>query len=324
MRVAIVGCGSIGQRHAANFAAGHAELLVHDTDRDRAEAVARQTGAQVASSLDALWDWSPAVVVVATPSFEHVAMAAAAARHGCDLFVEKPLGHAWEGVEDLVADAERRRLVTLVGCNMRFHPGPATVKRLLDDGAAGDVVAARIKTGSYLPGWRPGLDYRAGYSASREKGGGAILDCIHEIDLALWLLGPARLAASVVRPATAIGLDVDGLAELLLDHRSGAVSSVHLNFIQRDYRRGCEIVGTTGTITWDFAVPEVTVNRGIDVERHLLPASWAVNDMYRDEVQHFTDCVRERRQTMAPLQQGAAALAIALAARNAAGHGGCA
>lgn len=261
--------------------------------------------------------WKPDVVFIASPSELHVAQALEAARSGCHVFIEKPLSHTRAAIDELAGEVAHRQLRSLVGCNMRFHPGPAKVKQLLEEDAVGQVVAARLKTGSYLPGWRPDTDYRKSYSASRDSGG-AILDCIHEIDLACWMFGPARLVAARHHPATTLGLETDGLAEMLLDHDSGILSSVHLNFIQRDYRRTCEVVGSEGTIHWDFQERTVRVYResaGV-AETFAQPADWEVNRMYVDEVAHFLDCVREGKETCNPVAQAAAVLEIALSARQ--------
>jgi len=313
--IAVLGCGSIGTRHARNAAALGHDVIVFDTDPARARHLARELGVVAAASPDDVWSSRPAAAIVATPSAQHVPLALAAVRLGCDVFVEKPLGSTLDGVPDLIDEARARNLVTLVGCNMRFHPGPATVKRLLNERAIGDVAAARLYTGSYLPDWRPGQDYRASYSASAQQGGGAILDCIHEIDLALWYFGPARLSAAIVRPAASLGLAVDGLAELLLEHERGVVSSVHLNFVQRDYQRGCQIIGSTGTLRWDFA-GGVTLRRGTTTDTIGMPDGWSLNQMYVDELAHFIESVTTRQPTIAPLENGRAALEIALTARD--------
>lgn len=315
MRLAILGCGSIGSRHARNAVSlGERDVRLFDTDVRRAEALASELSLTSVAALAEVWAWEPNAAILATPSFQHVPLALDAARHNCDLFVEKPLGHSLEGVSDLIAEARDRHLVTLVGCNMRFHPGPATVKRVLDEGTIGSVLSARLQTGSYLPDWRPAQDYRTGYSASAQHGGGALLDCIHEIDLALWYFGPARVSGSVVRPASSLGLDVDGLAELLLEHDNGVISSVHLNFVQRDYRRACQIIGTAGTIYWDFGDRFVTIDDGQRRQAIDLPQDWQTNQMYMDEMSHLLACVSSRRPTVAPLESGRAALEIALAA----------
>jgi predicted dehydrogenase len=199
---------------------------------------------------------------------------------------------------------------------MRFHPGPAAVKRALDAGVIGSPIAARIYCGSYLPGWRPGSNYTLSYSASPEHGG-AVLDCIHEIDLALFYFGPARLRSASVLPATAIGLHTDGLAELTLQHAAGVLSSVHLNFVQRNYSRGCEVIGHDGTLTWNFT--RRTVERfgpdGALAETIAEPADWDVNKMYVDELVHFLGACASGRPSCNPLAGGVEALSIALAAR---------
>jgi predicted dehydrogenase len=314
--VAVLGCGSIGRRHLDNLTRlGVAPLLAFDPNpatRDRLEPDAR---VDCVESLDDVWRRQPAAVIVASPTDCHLAQAVGAVAHGAHVFVEKPVSHTLDGVAELARAAQGAGLTTMVGCNMRFHPGPATMKRLLADGAIGRPLAARLQTSSYLPDWRPGGDYRASYSADPACGG-AILDCIHEIDLALWYFGGGRLEAAAVRPASSIGLDVDGLAELLIAHDSGVVSSVHLSFVQRDYRRLCQIAGDEGTLYWDFAEPVVRIARGRTTEAVSLSAEWSINHMYVDELAHFLAAAAGARETMCPIVSGQAALAIALAARR--------
>jgi predicted dehydrogenase len=316
VRIAILGCGSIGRRHLANLLdAGHRDLLVYEPDPIQLADVHAAHGVSTTAALEKVWQWRPDAIVIAAPPSSHIPLALAAVERGVHLLIEKPLSHSLEHVAHLAEEVRRRDLIALIGCNMRFHPGPATVKQLIVDGAIGAVIAARLQTGSYLPDWRPAQDYRLSYTARAEEGG-AILDCIHEIDLALWYAGPGRLSAAVVRPATSLGLSVDGLAELLIEHESGAVTSVHLNFVQRDYRRACQIIGATGTIYWDFVDRAVTVRRGEGMETFAEPHGWQLNQMYVDEVLHFVECVSSGKRPIAPLSDGIAALEIAVAARN--------
>jgi len=280
--------------------------------------VRTELGITVFDTLEEGLKYGPAVVVVASPTDQHVPIATAAATRGCHLFVEKPLSFSLAGVPELCAAIEARKLVSMTACNMRFHPGPARVKALLDAGVAGLPMSARIQVGSYLPNWRARHDYRTSYSAS-VGAGGAVLDCIHEIDLALWYFGPAEVLAAVAVPAHSLGLDTDGLAEVLLGHASGMLSSVHLNFVQRDYHRSCAIVGTKGTIYWSFSDGQVRVfgESGTLADSHEQPAQWQINQMYVDEMRHFLTAVADRRPTMHPVPASIEALSIALAVRTA-------
>ncbi|HXG87647.1 MAG TPA: Gfo/Idh/MocA family oxidoreductase [Vicinamibacterales bacterium] len=315
----MLGCGSIGRRHLRNLhALGSGALLAFDPQPAAAEGLTAEIGVATVTSLEDVWAWRPDAVVVASPSHLHLSQARAALAGGAHLFVEKPVSHTMAGVPELASAARAAGLVTMVGCNMRFHPGPAGVKRILDSQRLGRPFSARIQTSSFLPDWRPTSDYRASYSASNECGGGAILDCIHEIDLALWYFGEGRLEAAAMRSATSIGLDVEGFAELLIAHQQNTLSSVHLSFVQRDYRRGCQIACEDGTIYWDFAEPVIRLVRGGETTRESLPLDWAVNQMYLDEMSHFLDAVQAGRETMCPIEAGQRALALALAARHAA------
>lgn len=318
LRFLVLGCGSIGQRHIKNLIALQAgKILAFDVLEDRRHFVREELDVETVDRIEAAWDRKPDVALIAASTETHVSLALQAVEHGCHLFIEKPLSHTLTGIDRLCAEVEQRQLTTMVGCNMRFHPGPVTVKRLITENAIGKVIAARIQTGSYLPRWRPHQDYRQSYSASIEWGG-ATLDCIHEIDLALWYLGPAELLAAAALHAYSIDLETDGLIEILLGHTSGALSNVHLNFVQRDYRRTCQIIGSEGTIYWDFADRQVRVF-GTDGELQCTypePDGWVVNQMYLDELMHFLRALRNHTPTTNPISEASATLHVALAARQ--------
>jgi predicted dehydrogenase len=318
MRLAVIGCGSIGTRHLKNLSSlGYADLMAVDPDPRARRKVEQELGITVLENLEAVWDKLPEAILVTGPTQCHREIAWAAARRGCHLFVEKPLAHSLEGLHELMQAADQRGLITMVGCNMRFHPGPRAVKCLLDEGVIGVPLAARLQTGSYLPRWRPWQDYRKSYSASPHWGG-AILDCIHEIDLALWFLGEAQVVGAAALSAKALDLETDGLAEILLRHESGALSNVHLNFIQRDYWRTCQVIGTAGTVYWNIQdrVVRACGEDGVTFQEWPEPDDYDLNRMYVEELEHFLSCVQRQRPTLNPLAGGAAALKVALAARE--------
>lgn len=312
----VVGCGSIGRRHALNLRSAGMPLLLVDSAGERSHALASEVGGRACATLEEALAARPKVVFVCAPTSDHLQTAVTATEAGCHLFIEKPVADRLDGLDRLGSLVASQSLVAMVGCNMRFHPGPAAIKAALDRNEIGEPLSARVHTGSYLPSWRPAQDYRASYSASRSSGG-AILDCIHEIDLAQWYLGPAKLHAALVRQARTLGLDTDGLAELLLTHVGGCISSVHLNFVQRDYSRSCLVIGTEGTLEWSWRDAEVRLfdARGTLSRRTPLPPHWDVNDMYRDELQHFLGAVSARQQPMNAVEEASRTLRIALEAR---------
>ncbi|MBI2934648.1 MAG: Gfo/Idh/MocA family oxidoreductase [Chloroflexi bacterium] len=322
MRVGIIGLGSIGQRHAKNVSdLGH-ELVVCDQDLEQlgrwSNSIRRGQLPHVKAWLDVsrLWAAKPDCVLICTPPDSHRELAHAAIDRGIPTFMEKPITNkANEDWGYPAFLAERHHVITMVGCNMRFHAGPATVKRWLEDKAIGDVLYGRFYTGSYLPDWVLERDYKTSYVANT----GVILDAgSHELDLALWMLGPAKLHSAIWRPATSIGLDCDGLAELVLAHDTGAISTVHLNFVQHDYQRGCCIVGTKGRLSWDWEGEDYwwVNDKGMIEDGDWFDRDEELGLMYRSEIEHFLRCLQGRTETSNSLDKAIDVLDILLEAKE--------
>jgi predicted dehydrogenase len=272
----------------------------------------------------ALTDERPDVVLVTNPTSLHVETACTALQAGAHVLVEKPLGGALVGVGELLEMARANNRKVMVGFNLRFHPGLARLKALLDAGAIGKVVGARAEAGEYLPGWHPWEDYRASYSARRELGGGAVLTFSHELDALCWLLGPPRRLTALAVHASSLEIDVEDVAEIALEFETGALGSVHVDYMRRPPRRTIEVVGELGVARWEFERNRLELydlNTGQwRIEQG--DARFERNQMYVDELRHFAACARgELAHPLVDGEQGAAVLAIALAALHSAREG---
>jgi predicted dehydrogenase len=320
----VVGCGSIGQRHLANLKAlGAGPLLACDIDPARREAVAQTLDVETVATLDEGLRARPRAALICTPPATHIPLARAAAEAGCHLFIEKPLADRLDGVGALGRIVDDRRVVALVACNMRFHPGVRQLKRWLDDGVAGRVLAAHAHFGHWLPGWRPGVDYRRVYSAHREAGGGILLDAIHEIDYLGWFLGPLVEVACVEAKVSDLEIDAEDTVALVLRAASGAVVSVHLDYTQRLKRRRCEVLGSEGTLIWESRgkSPETCVTERYTAAAGRWEHQQAPVDFdapFREEMTHFLRCLSGEERPLQDLAAAARALAVVDTAREAA------
>jgi predicted dehydrogenase len=324
MKALVVGAGSIGRRHLQNLKAlGIVELAVVEPDKVRRVSVAGESAALEFQHLDDGLNWSPDFVVLATPTHLHAKQALRVAAAGFHLFVEKPLTHTASGLAQMAELCQRGNLISLVGCNMRFHPGPAQVKELLLKNVIGKILFARIQAGSYLPGWRPNTDYRANYAAREDTGGGCILDFIHEIDLTRWYLGEMQTVFCLAGHLSSLEIETEDVAALVCRHVSGSMSEIHLDYVQRSYERSCQIAGELGTIFWDFTQKQVCWYDGQNSQWTTFsqPESWLVNQMYLDEMTHFIDCVRMRRPTVLPIPEAASLMQVVFAAKTSAIEG---
>src|SRR5262245_10735947 len=111
MTIAILGCGSIGARHAANLVSlGRTNIVAYDPDPASRERFAEKTGVHVVAEIEAVWRAAPHIAFITAPTNLHVPLALEAARRGCHLFIEKPLSHSWEGIDELQRIVESKRL----------------------------------------------------------------------------------------------------------------------------------------------------------------------------------------------------------------------
>ncbi len=121
----------------------------------------------------------------------------------------------------------------LVGFQFRWHPGLRQVKEWLLAGAAGKPAAAPRACGANT---RPiGIleNYRQGYAARRDLGGGVVRTLSHPLDYLRWLMGEVETIHSFTGTLSHWILSVEDTAEISLQFTGGALGSVHLNYMQR-------------------------------------------------------------------------------------------
>jgi predicted dehydrogenase len=320
MRVLIVGCGSIGRRHLANLLSlAPAEVLAYRVRGNDAEELGRRFGVRAVASLGEGLSLDPDFVLVANPTALHMEVALEAARAGRSLFIEKPLSHSREGADELRRLVREKGLVCLVGYQMRFHPGLRLVRRLLGEGRIGRPLWIRAEVGQYLPDWHPDEDYRQGFSARRALGGGVTLDLSHELDYVRWLLGPVAQVTALGGRIGDLEIDTEDIAEVLLRFESGALGSVHLDYLARCPVRGCRLVGTDGTLEWDYFGNQVRLfEAGSGAWIRHPQEGFERNRMYIDEMAHFLRCLRGEEPPEVDLDQAVEVLELGLGVRRAA------
>ncbi len=272
--------------------------------------LARQSGAQPYATLDTAYACKPHAALICVPTSLHLPLARQAWAHGCHVFVEKPLSHTLAGVGEFLDEVGSGGRVLLVGYNLRFDPMVQRLKDWVDGSAVGHPVSARLHFGSHLPSRHPWEDYRVGYGARRDLGGGVILDAIHEIDYALWLFGMPTGVSCTAGTFSDLEIDVEDVAEIALSY-PGCVVSIHLDYVQQPHRRWCEIIGTKGFVTGDLVGRTLALHRDPEGLPEVYEPECSADEVYAREMAHFLDCIDGRS---APAVDGAVAMQSLLVA----------
>jgi predicted dehydrogenase len=319
-QVLIAGAGSIGRRHLQNLR----QLGVQDIHlyRTHSQSLKEAPELPVFTDLEQALQSKPQAVIVCNPTAFHMEIALAAARAGCHLFIEKPLAHSWDGIEELLSMVREKRLVGMVGFDLRFDPGLCRIKGLIEQQQIGPLIAIHAQVGQYLPDWRTNEDYREGMSAKIATGGGVILDLVHELDYSSWLFGPIAQVACFADKRSTLEIETEDVASMLLKFRSGAIGTVSLDYIQRFPSRTCRIIGEQGTILWDYHAQKVSRYRPNDKSWEEFDYSgFERNDRFLAEMRHFLACLNGEETPKVDLAVGSSVLKVALAAKRSASTG---
>ena len=287
MKFVIVGLGSIGKKHQKNL-----ELLGHQTIPCHREDNLKKI----------LDETKPDGVFICNPTSLHLPVAMVVAQAGYPIFLEKPVSHILKGIDKLVQITKQKKNVVQVGYNLRFEPELIKIKQQLDKKQLGQVYSARIVAGSYFPDWRPKIDYKQNYGARLDLGGGVVLDLSHEIDYAYWLFGKAKKVSAMLKKAPKLDIETEALAQINLEHETGVISQIQIDYLSRQYRRNMEIVTEKETIYWDYS--------------ELKKKGWDSNEMFINEVKHFVKSIKEKAQPVPTLEEGKHVLKICEAAKE--------
>lgn len=285
MKIGLVGNGSIGSRHAANARALGHDVKIYDPMNVMDFRFERK-----------LYDWCDAAVI-ATPSQFHESGIRAAVERGKHVLAEKPISVAIGGLPAILDSADEKNLVVMVGNNLRLHPCVQEARRHL--------------TFMGKPLWANFICCTMSEKRPYLSDGVILNTGAHEVDLALFLLGPVKRVASAVARTGDYG---DELAHFTLEHDNGAYSSFVLNFITMDEVREFWISTEKGNLGVNLPQRVLVVG-----ESNIAPAPGSFDDDYRNEMMAFTDRIEGKLAPGATGRDGLATLRVLLDVRKMAG-----
>ena len=296
-RVGVVGVGALGQHHARVYRtlAGVELVGVHDADRARASAVARQHECRAFDHVEELLAATDAVSV-AVPTLDHHQVSRTVLEAGKDVLVEKPMTTTLQEADDLIALARSRGAVLQVGHIERFNP-------------AVDVLLARVERPRFIE------VHRLGSFSPRSLDIDVVLDLmIHDLDIVLAVDGSEAVQVDAVGvPVLTPRVDI---ANARLRFASGLIANLTASRVSAEKVRKFRVFAPRTYVSADFAAREVRVYRlkggsggppEIAVERMAAPDQ----EPLRRQLEAFVSAVRARSTPAVTGQDGRRALALA-------------
>ena len=330
LRLAVVGAGQMGKRHAELIAADGSSSLAGISDVDTARrSVADELKAPFYEDVDALLERErPDGVVVATPNGDHASVAEVCARHSADLLIEKPIADTVDSADRIVRAAESTGVQVLVGHHRRHSPFVTEAREVVRSGVLGKLVAVSMLWALRKPDEYYDIEWRR-----RPPGGGpTLINLVHEIDSLRFICGEIGEVYAQASSA-ARGFEVEDSLSISIAFHSGAVGSVlasdatpspwsyelttHENPLYFSTDVDCyHFMGTDGS----FSFPSMEVWRYEDRRRSgwqypLMRTRRAVvrADPLARQLEHFHRVIRREERPIADGRDGTRSLSAALA-----------
>ena len=312
--VGVIGTGWVAGEYLRAFKSNpHTELRgLVSRDRARAEAKAAEFQLPHCRAYDRpeemLQDPSVRIVAICTPHHLHVNQAVAAAQAGKHLVIEKPVALDVRGLRKIQAAVRAAKVKTVVSFVLRWNPMFDMVKTFLADGLLGKLFLAEV---DYFHGIGPWYGQYE-WNIKQEMGGSDLLTAgCHAVDGLRWFVGarPVEVFAYAnVSASNPLRYEYAPNSITTIKFADGAIGKVSCSIeCVQPYIFDVALFGDQGTVRnnqifskhWPgqkgwATFPTITPDSG-DVTHH----------PFKDEVNHFVDCILNDRESHTNLEDAA-------------------
>ena len=282
LKILFFGLGSIGKKHARIIRDNYDyELFAYRTNKGQESSDLKIS--EIKNLKDAFL-MSPDIAFITNPTNLHVQIALECAKNDISLFIEKPISHSLEDVDRLDAEIKKRKLISYVAYNLRFHPVLIKLKEILL--RKDDPIYFRARCSSYLPSWRPNQDYSKSYSAKKELGGGVLLDLSHEFDYLTWFFGDISDIKGYCEKKSNLKIETEDLIEAQISFSSGLSGHLHLDYFCPSENRNITIYCNEELIEADLNKNQITITKNKSKPK-LLHIKDGLQDSYIKQMDYF-------------------------------------
>lgn len=297
MKFLIIGCGSIGSRHAKNLKKlGIQNIVLCDINIERAKSLGREINSKIfyCSYKDAVKE-NPDITaaIIATPTIFHMDSSMYLAKHNIHLFIEKPLSNSIKKTNEFSSIVKRSKIIVMMGHSYFFEKGFKKLKLLLSKKIIGDLYFVNYIQGQYLPDWHPWADYKKEYTARKDLGGGALLTLTsHTFYVLEWLFGKIiSVNGVIIQNSKSLDVDVDDSVCLLLKTDTGLIIQSQNNFIVRVHNHKLIIEGSKGRLEYDFVSQKIILIKNKSKNK-IFQVGADNNSRFVDEMKYFINSIR--------------------------------
>lgn len=318
IRILIIGLGRIGKIHLANLQAkGKVEIVGICDPTDEAKVFSNKAGFTFYQKdfTDIASEVETDAIVICSPTDTHAKYVLIAAKRGIDVFCEKPLDLSLQKVKRILKIVNESKIKLMLGFNRRFDSEFQSVKDKIVNGHVGDIHTIKITSRDPSP---PPINYI-------KSSGGMFLDMtIHDFDMIRYLTNKEIVEVyakgnALVNPEIAKAGDID-TAIINLTFEDGSMAVIdNCRKAVYGYDQRVEVFGSKGMVQSKNKFDNYTITYGekgatSPPPQHFFLERYA--DAYKKEIDHFIDCILNKKNPEVSGHDGLMSLMLGLCAKE--------
>ncbi len=303
--ILVAGCGSIGQRHARLLAERkNIDILLADPLEENLKACSSVLNPKVTfGRYEEALDHKPDGVFICTPNHLHAEMALKALDAGACVLVEKPLDSNLSQALKLTEHPTHHKIV--VGYVYRFDKLLQEMKKIITEKTIGNIVCAHACVYSYQT-------LLFAKTPVREQQEWTLVgDYSHEIDFLRFLVGEIQEVTGI--GATCGSLDhiaKPNILEAIFKFSSGAVGSLHIDYVRHPEKRFLEVIGDRGALELQMTKGVLKIFKHDEKNARVISRPYVRDDLFRAQIDDFLQVLDGQKTPLNTLEDGIAVLKV--------------
>lgn len=316
--ILILGSGSVGKRHAQNLTKLGCKISCYDPRKDRVEELKKEI-----EIINSTTDENAAFgfnnldgVVVASPTAFHSDQVIKALKSNLPVLLEKPPSKFINETKEMFKVQNNTNVPVLLGYTWRWWPPLKELKEILEKSIIGKILHVQFHMSAHLADWHPWERYNEFFMASKEQGGGALLDESHWIDLMLWLFGKPQALFGQIEKNSSLDIETDDNVDVIINYNDGKRVTIHLDLYGRPHEKFIRFVGESGTILWSANPNRIGISKKMDQDWEYINYNCERNEMFSNVASEFISVLNGSPVKTCNLQDGINVMQIIEAIRE--------
>lgn len=298
----IAGLGSMGKRRIRNLGVhGETNIIAFDPSAEKRKEAEEKYGIKTVDDSKKISAADFDVLIISSSPDTHGDYIRYALQNKKHFFVEHPTSD--DGYKDILENKDSD-IVKAPSCTFRFYRPIKMIKKILDEGKIGKILAFQYHMGQYLPDWHPWEDYRQVYFSKKETGA-----CREMLPFELiwlnWLMGSeVKDVVGRITKISDLDMDADDVLLANLEYENGILGSVLIDVISRKPVRTLRVLGSDGVLDWERFDHTIKIYDSKSKTTEVIPVPKGnpekgyVNEeeMYNDEIGAFLEAVYGRAE----------------------------